>query len=222
MGFVYDLPFAKELEASSRRSSRTGRSTASSRPTPGRRSRSPAQPGAQLPGLLHDRHADQRPGRPEPDRKRRLEHRALVRPVGVLAADRHRHRRLRHQPAQPVPHAVRLEHGLRDLPLRSRSGRLRPELRIQVTNLFNHTNWGRPVTDLHRPALHDVQPERGAPVQHDLGHRHGRASGPDRPAARVLVRSAAFPPARPRSRASGRGRAGAPRGAPARSLFRCR
>ncbi len=30
-------------------------------------------------------------------------------------------------------------------------GRLRPELRVQITNLFNHTNWGRPVTTFTDP-----------------------------------------------------------------------
>jgi hypothetical protein len=30
-------------------------------------------------------------------------------------------------------------------------GKLRPELRVQITNLFNHTNWGRPVTSFTDP-----------------------------------------------------------------------
>jgi hypothetical protein len=30
-------------------------------------------------------------------------------------------------------------------------GRFRPELRVQVTNLFNHTNWARPVTSFTDP-----------------------------------------------------------------------
>jgi hypothetical protein len=30
-------------------------------------------------------------------------------------------------------------------------GKLRPELRVQITNLFNHTNWGRPVTAFTDP-----------------------------------------------------------------------
>ena len=54
-------------------------------------------------------------------------------------------------------------------------GKLRPELRISVTNLFNHTNWARPVTSCDGRELHDLHPERRAPVQHDLGHRHGRS-----------------------------------------------
>ena len=30
-------------------------------------------------------------------------------------------------------------------------GRFRPEFRVQVTNLFNHTNWGRPVVGFTDP-----------------------------------------------------------------------
>jgi hypothetical protein len=37
-------------------------------------------------------------------------------------------------------------------------GRLRPELRVQVTNVFNHTNWGRPVTTFTDPRFMRFNP----------------------------------------------------------------
>jgi hypothetical protein len=37
-------------------------------------------------------------------------------------------------------------------------GRLRPELRFQVTNLLNHTNWGRPVMTFTDPRFMRFNP----------------------------------------------------------------
>jgi Carboxypeptidase regulatory-like domain/TonB dependent receptor len=37
-------------------------------------------------------------------------------------------------------------------------GKLRPELRVQITNLFNHTNWGRPVTSFTDPLFMTFTP----------------------------------------------------------------
>ena len=34
-------------------------------------------------------------------------------------------------------------------------GRFRPEFRIDFTNIFNHTNWGAPNTDVHVAQLPD-------------------------------------------------------------------
>ncbi len=39
-------------------------------------------------------------------------------------------------------------------------GRFRPELRVQVTNLFNHTNWGAPVTSFTDPLFMTFTPSQ--------------------------------------------------------------
>ena len=51
-----------------------------------------------------------------------------------------------------------MEHGPRDLPLVPGRASCGPELRIQVTNLFNHTNWGRPVTTFTDPRFMTFTP----------------------------------------------------------------
>ncbi len=141
-------------------------------------------PAAQLPGLRSD--PDQRAGRPEPDRHPRLADRALVRQVALLAADGRGLRWLRQQPPEPVPQPRRLERGPRASSARSRSGRIRPEIRIEATNVFNHTNWARPNLTFTVAAVPDLRAHGRAPGQPDLGHGHARTDGADRPAARVL------------------------------------
>ena len=74
---------------------------------------------------------------------------------------------------------------------------------------------GSPGDRCHGRELHDLHPERRAPVQHDLGHRHGGAADPDRAAARVLglEQDSAGPGVARAGGTSFVNRAGAPRGA---------
>ena len=58
-------------------------------------------------------------------------------------------------------------------------GRVRPEIRIEAANVFNHPNWGTPVTTLHREQLPAVHRPRSGSV---------RVGRPTRPAA--LIQSA--------------------------------
>ena len=48
-------------------------------------------------------------------------------------------------------------------------GRFRPELRVSVTNLFNHTNWGRPVRTFTDPRFMMFNPAAAHEVNGDLG-----------------------------------------------------
>ena len=57
-------------------------------------------------------------------------------------------------------------------------GRFRPEIRVSVTNLFNHTNWGRPVTDFTDPRFMTFTPDGGAQVNTIFGT--GTVSGRSR------------------------------------------
>ncbi len=80
-------------------------------------------------------------------------------------------------------------------------GRFRPELRIEATNVFNHTNWGRPVRTFTDPRFMTFIPAAAHEVGTIFGHRHRRAPDPDRSATRVLT--VADSRARPVGRASG-------------------
>jgi hypothetical protein len=48
-------------------------------------------------------------------------------------------------------------------------GRMRPELRVQVTNLFNHTNWARPVTGFTDPRFMLFNPSAAHQANQDWG-----------------------------------------------------
>ena len=152
-------------------SSRTGRSTASAPRTPARRSRSPGRtPPLNCPGcgsrITHQR-AAAIPRRPAPP----------ARPpspgttVALLAADGRERRRLRQQPratSSARPAVWNVDLGLfRSFPV----GRVRPEIRIEATNVFNHTNWARPNLTFTSPQFmtfaagraHQFEPRPGAP-----------------------------------------------------------
>ena len=113
---------------------------------------------------------------PEPIGAVGLRDRDLLRQVAVLAADRPRLQRLRHQQAQPVPPPERVERGpvavqgVPDRPRASGDPHRGPE-RVQPHEL------GRPGHDLHGEQLPAVHPER---------LRRGRYTTSNTPGPRII------------------------------------
>ena len=146
MGFVYELPFAKNSNSFLGQIVKNWQINGigacySGTPFDDRRH----QPRPQLPRLQSGNgHPDQRPGRSQAHRAR-----PAPRPTPGTTSRSSRSRRasnaagfgnsLRNQFRTPSVWNVDL--GLfRSFPM----GRFRPEIRIEAQNVFNHTNWGRP------------------------------------------------------------------------------
>ena len=193
MGFVYELPFAKNPRASWAGSSRTGSSTASAPRTRARRSRSPARtPRLNCPGCGADARSTCRatpspPARPARRPSPGTTSRSSRSPPARTSS------RLRQQRAQPVPHSRRLERGPRALPLVP--GRPLPagdphrgHQRVQPHQLGAGRTSRSP-----RPQFMTFAPTAAHQVEPDLGHGHPRADG---------ARSASVSSSSPRSRRS--------------------
>jgi hypothetical protein len=144
MGWVWELPFLRETQgvlrdgarrlAGQRHLRRLLRHAVLDRRV---------EPAAQLPGLRLDLHQRQR--RPEPVGSAGSATDPYYDRSHLLAADRRHRRRLRQQRRNAFrrPPVWNMDFSaFKAFPI----GRFRPELRIETLNLFNHVNWGAPVT----------------------------------------------------------------------------
>ena len=189
MGFLYELPFAKQSTSFLGRLVQNWQLNGIFAAYSG----TPFQitgtnPAANCPGCGTIN--DQRAGRPLAHRHGRLPHRGLVRQVALLAAHRDELRvRLRHQRAQPIPESGHLERGPRAVPLvpggpPAAGDPHRGQQRVQPHQL------GPAEPRVHVRPVHDVRADGGARGQPDLGDGHPGTNGHDRPPPRVLARKA--------------------------------
>ena len=72
-------------------------------------------------------------------------------------------------------------------------GRVRPEIRFEAANVFNHPNWSNPVTTYTANNFLQFTPGSADSRQrycHRVDEHAGTADHPDRPASAVLARRA--------------------------------
>ena len=197
MGFVYTLPFAggfdRRWPAAWRRA---GRSTASSPPTRARRSRWPAPtPPSTARAAARSYHQLQR--RRVADGRRRDQ-----RPAVVPASPASRSR--------PGANVAGFGNTLRNFFRRPgvwnvdlsvfktmQIGRWRPEFRLEMANVFNHTTWGRPVVTFTANNFMQFMPQSTVVRRHQPAEHSRVAPDTDRAAHAVLIRPHRYVPPGP-------------------------